>query len=61
MTAQLIAIFAFGLVMTGVVYLGIVRAREIAERVAKVQTAATRDENRGQESSFEEQPLREAH
>jgi hypothetical protein len=37
MTAQLLAIFAFGLVMTGVVYLGVVRAREVAERLAKVQ------------------------
>ncbi len=37
MTAQLIAIFAFGLVMSGVVYLGVVRAREIAARAAKVE------------------------
>ena len=37
--AQLFAIFAFGLVVTGVVYLGIVRAREVAERVARVEAA----------------------
>ena len=40
MTAQLIAIFAFGLVVTGVVFLGIVRAREFEERAAKVRSAA---------------------
>ena len=39
MTAQLLAIFAFGLVMTGVVYLGVLRAREVAERTAKVRAA----------------------
>ncbi len=45
MTAQLIALFAFGLVMTGVVYLGVIRAREISDRVARVQAASqTRDE-----------------
>ena len=38
--AQLFAIFAFGLVISGVVFLGMVRAREAAERVAKVETAA---------------------
>jgi len=40
MTEQLIAIFAFGLVMTGVVVVGMLRAREVAERVAKVQAAS---------------------
>lgn len=33
--AQLFAIFAFGLVMTGVVLLGVVRAREVAERASR--------------------------
>jgi hypothetical protein len=42
MTAQLIALFAFGLVMSGVVYLGVVRAREVAERVARVEAAELR-------------------
>ena len=37
--AQLFAIFAFGLVVTGVVYLGVVRAKEVAERVARVEAA----------------------
>ena len=41
-TAQLLAIFAFGLVMTGVVALGIVRAREIATRVARVDEVKER-------------------
>ena len=41
MTAQLLAIFAFGIVVSGVVYLGIVRAREINERVARVRAAQT--------------------
>ena len=41
--AQLFAIFAFGLVITGVVYLGILRAREVAEKAARVE-AATRDD-----------------
>lgn len=41
--AQLFAIFAFGLVMTGVVFLGIVRAREFAEKGARVAEAAERD------------------
>ncbi len=40
--AQLFAIFAFGLVITGVVFLGVVRAREAAERLARVE-AASRD------------------
>ena len=38
--AQLFAIFAFGLVLTGVVFLGVLRAREAAERAAKVDAAA---------------------
>ena len=37
--AQLFAIFAFGLVMTGVVFLGVLRAREAAERVKRVERA----------------------
>ncbi len=41
--AQLFAIFAFGLVLSGVVFLGIVRAREVVERAAKVRVAAERD------------------
>ena len=47
MTAQLIAIFAFGLVVTGVVFLGIVRAREFEERAAKVRAAAPHDKKQG--------------
>lgn len=39
--AQLFAIFAFGLVMTGVVFLGLVRARESAAR-AKLAAKADR-------------------
>ena len=39
-TAQLIAIFAFGLVVTGVVFLGVVRAREIESRAARVRAVA---------------------
>ncbi len=35
--AQLFAIFAFGLVMTGVVFLGVLRAREATARVTKVR------------------------
>lgn len=34
--AQLFAIFAFGLVVTGVVFLGVVRAREVDRRAARV-------------------------
>ena len=41
--AQLFAIFAFGLVISGVVYLGVVRAREVAERVARVETSQRRE------------------
>ena len=37
--AQLFAIFAFGLVITGVVFLGVVRAREAAERARRASTA----------------------
>lgn len=40
--AQLFAIFAFGLVITGVVYVGVVRAREVAERVARVEASQRR-------------------
>lgn len=39
MIAQLLAIFAFGLVVTGVVFLGIIRAREVEDRAAKVRAA----------------------
>ena len=35
--AQLFAIFAFGLVVTGVVFLGVVRAREFSEKAARVE------------------------
>ena len=42
MISQLIAIFAFGVVVAGVVFLGIVRAREIQGRVAKVEAAQAR-------------------
>ena len=35
--AQLFAIFAFGLVVAGVVFLGIVRAREFSEKTARVE------------------------
>ncbi len=41
--AQLFAIFAFGLVITGVVFLGMVRAREIAQRAARVEAASAED------------------
>ena len=41
--AQLFAIFAFGLVMTGVVFLGVLRAREAAERATRSRAAAERD------------------
>ena len=40
--AQLFAIFAFGLLITGVVFLGVVRAREVAERVSRTEAAAER-------------------
>lgn len=46
MTEQLIAIFAFGLVMTGVVFLGIIRAREVAERIVKVESARSTPNSR---------------
>lgn len=39
MTEQLIAIFAFGVLMTGVVFIGFVRAREVAERAVRVRAA----------------------
>jgi hypothetical protein len=38
--AQLFAIFAFGLVMTGVVLLGVVRAREVAEKASRSSAEA---------------------
>ena len=37
---QLFAIFAFGLVITGIVFLGIVRAREAAGKSAQARTSA---------------------
>lgn len=40
--AQLFAIFAFGLLITGVVFLRVVRAREVAERVARTEAAVDR-------------------
>ncbi len=45
--AQLFAIFAFGLVVSGVVFLGIVRAKEIDARAAKVDAAAAGRRDRG--------------
>jgi len=51
MTAQLLALFAFGLVMTGVVYIGIVRAREIAERTAQVKAAESQQSQRNNDQS----------
>ena len=41
--AQLFAIFAFGLVIAGVVFLGVLRAREVAERAAKALGAGGSD------------------
>ena len=41
--AQLFAIFAFGLVMTGVVFLGVLRAREAAEKATRSSSAAESD------------------
>ncbi len=41
--AQLFAIFAFGLVMTGVVFLGVLRARDIAARASRVGEMAGPD------------------
>ena len=41
--AQLFAIFAFGIVMTGVVFLGVLRAREAAERADRSRAATERD------------------
>lgn len=41
--AQLFAIFAFGLVMTGVVFLGVMRAREAAVRASRVDHADESD------------------
>jgi hypothetical protein len=41
--AQLFAIFAFGLVMTGVVFLGVVRAREAAEKASRSSSATESD------------------
>ncbi len=41
MTAQISAIFAFAVVITGVVALGIPRAREINGRLARVRAQAT--------------------
>ena len=44
---QLFAIFAFGLVVTGVVFLGMVRAREFSERAARVDDSPPRRQERG--------------
>ncbi len=43
LAAQLFVIFAFGLVITGVVFLGVLRAREAAERASRSSTAADSD------------------
>ena len=40
--AQLFAIFAFGLVVTGIVFLGVVRAREFSERTARAESSSPR-------------------
>ena len=40
---QLIIIFAFGLVITGIVLLGILRAQEVDERAARVAAGANRE------------------
>ena len=40
MPGQLIAIFAFGLVITGIVALGLVRANDIEARRARVVSAS---------------------
>ena len=41
---QLFAIFAFGLVITGIVLLGIMRAREAEKTAARVRSVAASDE-----------------
>jgi len=41
--AQLFAIFAFGLVMAGVVFLGVLRAREAAEKATRSRVATEND------------------
>lgn len=38
MVEQLIAIFAFGLVISGVVFLGVVRAREMSRKESRVES-----------------------
>ena len=43
LAAQLLAIFAFGLVITGIVFLGILRAREFAAVSAKSGPPVDRD------------------
>ena len=37
--AQLFAIFAFGIVVSGIVFIGIVRAREIGERARRMRAS----------------------
>ena len=37
MVEQLVAIFAFGVVITGIVFMGLVRARESAERQSRAE------------------------
>ncbi len=44
--AQLFAIFAFGLVVTGIVFLGMVRAREFSERAARAEDFSPRRPDR---------------
>jgi hypothetical protein len=43
MVPQLVAIFVFGLAITGVVFLGLVRAREVQERIERTRMAEKKD------------------
>ncbi|MDX1643975.1 MAG: hypothetical protein R3244_06400 [Thermoanaerobaculia bacterium] len=51
MPEQLFAIFAFGLVITGIVYLGLMRAREAARRERRAEAADDTGEREGRETS----------
>ncbi len=42
---QLFAIFAFGLVITGIVYGGLLRAKEAAEKLARSEAQAESSES----------------
>jgi hypothetical protein len=44
--AQLVAIFVFGLVITGVVFMGLLRAREVQERAERAEAAKPSQERR---------------